>query len=220
MPNLRQFTFCRLLNGSACCFRQARYYRHFTCRRRLPLAARLTFLGSRDSSALRSGPDQAHSAVADNTLTIKQKSTLPVGKTRQDKSLFRSLLGAYLPPLTVSCVCREAIGRPAPAAAPCPARPSPASTSARCEPFSENRLTPASRDSGSGPDTMAAGARKQAASCDAFVLSRRRPAPDAPLISFAKIRGFKVADYSPCPAPCPAGLAVESPPMRGTSTDA
>ncbi len=41
------------------------------------------------------------SAVADNTLTIKQKSTLPVGKTRQDKSLFRSLSGAYLPPLTV-----------------------------------------------------------------------------------------------------------------------
>ena len=37
-------------------------------------------------------------AVADNTLTIKQKSTLPVGKTRQDKSLFRSLSGAYLPP--------------------------------------------------------------------------------------------------------------------------
>ena len=66
---------------------------------------------------------------------------------------------------------------------------------------------------------MAAGAREQAASCDAFVLSRRLPAPDAPLkrgISFAKIRGFKVADYSPCPA----GLAVESPPMRGTSTDA
>ena len=97
-----------------------------------------------------------------------------------------------------------------------PLLPAP-STSAGCEPFSPNRLTPASRDSGSGPDTMAAGARKQAASCDAFVLSRRRPAPDAPLISFAKIRGFKVADYSPCPAPCPAGLAVESPPMRGTS---
>ena len=38
-------------------------------------------------------------AVADNTLTIKQKSTLPVSKTRQDKSLFRSLSGAYLPPV-------------------------------------------------------------------------------------------------------------------------
>ena len=61
-----------------------------------------------------------------------------------------------------------------------PAWPSPASVAARCEPFSPNRLTPASRDSGSGPDTMAAGARKQAASCDAFVLSGRLPAPDAP----------------------------------------
>ena len=39
------------------------------------------------------------SAVADNTLTIKQKSTLPVSKTRQDKSLFRSLSCAYLPPV-------------------------------------------------------------------------------------------------------------------------
>ena len=39
------------------------------------------------------------SAVADNTLTIRQKSILPVSKTRQDKSLFRSLSGAYLPPL-------------------------------------------------------------------------------------------------------------------------
>ena len=39
------------------------------------------------------------SAVADNTLIIKQKSTLPVSKTRQDKSLFRSLSGAYLPPV-------------------------------------------------------------------------------------------------------------------------
>ena len=29
LPNLRQLTFCRLLNGSACCSRQARYYRHF-----------------------------------------------------------------------------------------------------------------------------------------------------------------------------------------------
>ena len=38
-------------------------------------------------------------AVADITLTIKQKSTLPVSKTRQDKSLFCSLPGTYLPPL-------------------------------------------------------------------------------------------------------------------------
>ena len=90
MPNLRQLTFCRLLNGSACCSRQARCYRHFTCRRRLPLAARSTFLGSRDIL----GP----SVVADNTLTIKQKSTLPVSKARQDKSLFYSLSDTYLPP--------------------------------------------------------------------------------------------------------------------------
>ena len=100
MPNLRQLTFCRLLNGSACCFRQARYYRHFTCRRRLPLAARLTFLGSR-----------LFRAVAYNTLTIKQKSTLPVSKTRQDKSLFRSLSGAYLPPVE-SGLCRPALQPP------------------------------------------------------------------------------------------------------------
>ena len=62
----------------------------------------------------------------------------------------------------------------------CPARPSVASVAAGCEPFSENRLTPAPCNSGSGPGTMAAGAREQAASCDAFVLSRRLPAPDAP----------------------------------------
>ena len=37
--------------------------------------------------------------VADNTLTIKQKSTLPVSKTRQDKSLFRLLSDTYLPPV-------------------------------------------------------------------------------------------------------------------------
>ena len=61
-----------------------------------------------------------------------------------------------------------------------PAGPSAASVSARCEPFSLNRRTPSSRDSGSWPGTMAAGAREQAASCDAFVLSRRPPAPDAP----------------------------------------
>ena len=63
----------------------------------------------------------------------------------------------------------------------CLAWPSAMSAPARCEPFSANRLTPASCDSGSRPGTMAAGAREQAASCDAFVLSRRLPAPDAPL---------------------------------------
>ena len=49
------------------------------------------------------------SAVADNTLTIKQKSTLPVGENRQDKPLFRSLSGAYLPPQT-SCAVSSAEG--------------------------------------------------------------------------------------------------------------
>ena len=57
---------CRL-NSPACCSRQARYYRHFTCRRRLPLAARLTFLGSRDCSTQR-----GHPAVADKALTDRQ----------------------------------------------------------------------------------------------------------------------------------------------------
>ena len=63
-----------------------------------------------------------------------------------------------------------------------PARPSAASAASRCEPFPANRLTPSSRDSGSWPGTMAAGAQEQAASCDAFVLSRRPPAPGAPPI--------------------------------------
>ena len=62
-----------------------------------------------------------------------------------------------------------------------PARPSAASVAARCEPFSANRLTPASCGRLLA-GTMAAGAREQAASCDAFVLSRRLPAPDAPPI--------------------------------------
>ena len=63
----------------------------------------------------------------------------------------------------------------------------------------------------SPPGTMAAGAREQAASCDAFVLSRRQPAPDAPLkrgISFAKTRRFRAADYSPRPAPVRGTFAV------------
>ena len=44
------------------------------------------------------GHIRAISVVADNTLTIKQKSTLPVSKTRQDKSLFCSLPDTYPPP--------------------------------------------------------------------------------------------------------------------------
>ena len=69
----------------------------------------------------------------------------------------------------------------------CPAWLSAVSAASRCEPFSPNRLTPAPCNSGSGPGTMAAGAREQAASCDAFVLSRRLPAPDAPLSNRQKI---------------------------------
>ena len=70
----------------------------------------------------------------------------------------------------------------------CPAWPSAVSVSARCEPFSANRLTPASCGSGSWPGAMAAGAREQAASCEAFVLSRRLPAPDAPPIRSSPAR--------------------------------
>ena len=68
-----------------------------------------------------------------------------------------------------------------------PVWPSAASTPARCEPLSPDRLTPASR-AGLWSGTMAADAREQAASCDAFVLSRRPPAPDAPPIL---VRGRK-----------------------------
>ena len=50
-------------------------------------------------SKSRCGGKSGTRAVADNTLTIKQKSILHVGKTRQDKSLFRSLSDTYLPPL-------------------------------------------------------------------------------------------------------------------------
>ena len=49
------------------------------------------------------------SAVADNTLTIKQKSILPVSKTRQDKSLFRSLSGVYPPPVESGFVCPNSL---------------------------------------------------------------------------------------------------------------
>ena len=77
----------------------------------------------------------------------------------------------------------------------CLATASAPSAFARCEPFSANRLTPVSRDSGFWPGTMAAGAREQAASCDAFVLSRRLPAPDAPPIR--KSPAYLVAKPSP-----------------------
>ena len=49
-------------------------------------------------SKSRCGGKSDTRAVAYNTLIIKQKSALPVSETRQDKSSFRSLSGAYLPP--------------------------------------------------------------------------------------------------------------------------
>ena len=61
-------------------------------------------------------------AVADNTLIIKQKSILPVSKTRQDKLLFRSLSGAYPPPLESGFVssCSAATSPSWTSAAPAP----------------------------------------------------------------------------------------------------
>ena len=52
------------------------------------------------------------SAVADNTLTIKQKSTLPVSKTRQDKSLFCPLSGTCLPSLESGLCVTSALPQP------------------------------------------------------------------------------------------------------------
>ena len=66
------------------------------------VAAEITTRGKVDISRVARlfGHNFCRSAVADNKLTIKQKSTLPVGKTRQDKSLFCSLSDTYLPPQT------------------------------------------------------------------------------------------------------------------------
>ena len=84
---------------------------------------------------------------------------------------------------SVSARCEPILAFPLPPGpSTCPARLSAAPVASRCEPFPTNRLTPASCDSGCWPGTMAAGARERAASCDAFVLSRRLPAPDAPPI--------------------------------------
>ena len=102
--------------------------------------------------------------MADNTLTIKQKSTLPVSKTRQDKPSFRSLSDTYLPPIqpaaqctaatTAACVPAASVTdattrcEPIPAfpllpgPSTCPARPSAASVSARCEPIPAFMLLP------------------------------------------------------------------------------
>ena len=72
---------CRL-NSPACCSRQARHYRHFTCRRRLPPAARSTFLGSRDCSGRRTaqrgtfgGGRQDADRQADNDFTCPHIGT-------------------------------------------------------------------------------------------------------------------------------------------------
>ena len=67
-------------------------------------------------------PHSGRTAVADNTLTIKQKSILPIRKTRQDKSLFRSLSGAYPPPLESGLchICSAATSPSWTSAAPAP----------------------------------------------------------------------------------------------------
>ena len=123
---------------------------------------------------------------------------------------------------SVASRCEPISGNPlSPVRASCLATASAPSAFARYEPFSANRLTPAPCDSGFWPGTMAAGAREQAASCDAFVLSRRPPAPGAP--SNRTSTACLVA--KPFPEPSPnhgpvsgrAGTAtVEHPPARGT----
>ena len=110
---------------------------------------------------------------------------LPFPKSQRPTRPFSSTPGGT-PPTRPSAASAVARCEPIPAfplppgPSSCPAWPSAAPAASRCEPFPTNRLTPASRDSGSWPGTMAAGALEQAASCDAFVLSRRLPAPDAP----------------------------------------
>ena len=74
-------------------------------------------------------------AVADNTLTIKQKGTLPVSKTRQDKSLVCSLPGTYLPPpCDPLCVSTSALQPPRPHGLPSPPAPLLSATSFRLRP--------------------------------------------------------------------------------------
>ena len=71
------------------------------------------------------------------------------------------------------------------------------------------RVTQASR-----PGTMAAGAREQAASCDAFVLSRRLPAPEAPPSRTSPT--YLIAKTS-TRLPC---MCCRRLPVRGTFADA
>ena len=167
------------------------------------------------SVAARCEPVPAFPLLPDLSTCPAWPSVVSVAARCEPFSAFPLLPGpsthpAWLSPASASARCEPFSAFPLlPGPPTCLARLSAASVAARCEPFSENRLTPASRDLGSWSGTMAAGAREQAASCDAFVLSRRPPAPDAPLkrgISFAKIRGFKVADYNPRLAPRPWNL--------------
>ena len=105
---------------------------------------------------------------------------------------------AWLSAASVASRCEPILAFPLlPGPSTCPARPSAASVASGCEPIPAFPLLPglstcpawpsatptsARCDSGSWSGTMAAGAREQAASCDAFVLSRRQPASDAPPI--------------------------------------
>ena len=145
--------------------------------------------------------------MADNTLTIKQKSTLPVSKTRQDKSLFRSLSGAYLPPVqpaaqcaaatTATCVPAASVTDAAARCEPIPAFPllpetptgpvwpSAASTPARCEPIPAFPLLPEQSTCTAWPSAAPAAAR-----CE--------PIPVFPLLP----------EQSTCPAWPPAAPAA------------
>lgn len=69
--------------------------RHVTWQRRLPLAARLTFLGVRDCSG-----SEAASAAAGKVLTNKQITILPVRISGQAKHLINSASRCYPPPRT------------------------------------------------------------------------------------------------------------------------
>ena len=82
------------------------------------------------------GSVRAVRAVADNTLTIKQKSTLPVSKTRQDKPSFRSLSDTYLPPV------QPVAQRAAATTAACVPAASVTDATARCEPIPAFPLLP------------------------------------------------------------------------------
>ena len=91
--------------------------------------------------------------MADNTLTIKQKSTLPVSKTRQDKSLFRSLSDTYLPPV------QPVAKRTAATTAACVPAASVTDATARCEPIPAFPLLPETPTCSAWPPAAPAAAR-------------------------------------------------------------